>query len=182
MSDLRCLLADAGHAGDIVRCVSHETHDLDHPVRRHAEAFFHVPGLVDLVLERVIDLYAGSHELEEVLVTRDDCDFHAARLGIPGERGDHIVGLLAFDHEDRDTERLHQFVDIGDLGDEVSGHGRPVGLVFLVFTMSAGRTLRIEHDGKQVRCLVLDNFKSIFAKPKTAFVGMPVEVLSPRIA
>jgi len=50
-------------------------------------------------------------------------------------------------------------VDVGDLGDEVLGHGRPVGLVFLVFTMSTGRTLGIEDNGEQGGCFVLDDLQ-----------------------
>ena len=71
----RALLADAGHALDVVDRVAHERQHVDDLVGPHAELFEHAGGVVPRAfVARVVDGDAVADELEEILVARDDGD------------------------------------------------------------------------------------------------------------
>ena len=65
------------------------------PVRRYAEPLLDIFRLIDFLLQRVVDLDVRPDELENVLVSGDDGDVHAVRLGFARQRGNHIVCFLA---------------------------------------------------------------------------------------
>ena len=80
-----------------------------------------------------------------------------AARGLRGERADHVVGLHAFDHQQRPAMRAHEFVQRRDLRDEVVGHRRPVRLVLRVPVVAERLARRVEHDGEVVRLAVIDH-------------------------
>ncbi len=71
----RALLADAGHALDVVDGVAHQRQHVDDLIGRDAELLLHsgrvVPGAF---VARVEDADAVAHQLKEVLVAGDDHD------------------------------------------------------------------------------------------------------------
>ena len=69
----RALLADAGHALDVVDRVAHQREHVDDLVRRDAELLLHARGVVPgALVARVEDADAVADELKEVLVAGDD--------------------------------------------------------------------------------------------------------------
>jgi hypothetical protein len=141
---LRGFFSDSIDAWNVIRRISHETHDLYHSVRRHTEALFHIFGFKHLFFESIIDLDVRSNELKDILITRNDRDVHTFSFCFSGQCSDHIVSLLTFPNEDRDAKRLHHPVDIGDLGNQVPGHGGTVRFVLLEFNVPSRRPLRVK--------------------------------------
>ncbi|MCG3773224.1 MAG: hypothetical protein JW395_0028 [Nitrospira sp.] len=84
----RRLLADALHAGNIVRRVAHEPHDLHHARRLYAETFAAFCFAEPLVFHRIVDADVGRQELEHVLVAGDDDNVEPGLLGLVRQRAD----------------------------------------------------------------------------------------------
>ena len=142
----RGLLADAGHARDVVGRIALERLVVDHLVRPQAEALVD-PG--DVVHDRVLDPGAGRHqpdprrdELEHVEVDGDDRRLEVlARVELAGDRADDVVGLVARHLVDRDAQRLDDLADLGELVAQVVGHAL-AGSPCSRRTARAGRSVR----------------------------------------
>ena len=109
----RALLADAGHALDVVDGVSHQREHVDHLFGSDAElrldAFRVVPRAFIARVEhanarRVVD------ELKEILVARHDRDRPAVGHAAHRQRADHVVGFEAGEGEHLHAERLARLV------------------------------------------------------------------------
>ena len=106
----RGLVADPGHAGDVVRGVALEPDEVGDQLRRHPVALDHPLGVVDL---GVGDPARGGHhpdsvanELVDVAIAGDDHhrDLGLARAASQGR--DHIVGLEPLDLDVAKAKRL----------------------------------------------------------------------------
>ena len=146
----RGLLADAGHARDVVGRVALERLVVDHLVGPQPEPLV---DLRDVVHHRVLDAGARRHqpdprrdELEHVEVDGDDRRLEVvARVELLRDRPDDVVGLVALHLVDRDPERLDDLADLRELVAEVVRHLRPGRLVLRVLLVAerrarAGRT------------------------------------------
>ena len=93
----RALLADAGHALDVVDGVAHQREHVHDLRRRDAEFLLDARGVVPRAfVARVVDADAVADELEEVFVAGDDRDLRCpAAAALRRERADHVVGLEA---------------------------------------------------------------------------------------
>ena len=80
------LLADAFHAGNVVRRIAHQSHDLDDPRWLDPEplAAFRLAG--PFILHGIVNPHVRRQELEHVLVARDDHDVVALALRLLGAR------------------------------------------------------------------------------------------------
>src|SRR5690606_34211910 len=87
-------------------------------------------------------------------------------------------GLHPFDAQKRQAQGAHAGVQRLDLGAQVIGHGRAVGLVVFEQGIPEGRALGIEDTAKGLSGYCLRRLLSMFSTPLTAPVGMPVEVVS----
>src|SRR5436190_1019555 len=124
------LLADPGHALDVVDRVAHQREHVDDLPGRDAELLLHRRGVVPgAFFLRVVDLEAVVHQLVEVLVSRDDRHLESRRDRLGRQRPDHVVGLVALRREDRHAHRLAGLVHPGNLLGEIARHRRAVGLV-----------------------------------------------------
>ena len=117
------LVADAGDAGDVVRGVALQAVEVGDQLGRDAVAVDHRLAVVDLRLgdaargRHHLDEAVGVDQLEGVAVAGDDHHRHG-RLGAQralGERGDHVVGLVALDRDVGVAERLDQRFHRGPL-------------------------------------------------------------------
>ena len=156
----RRLLADAGHARDVVGRVALERLVIDHLARNEIEPLGD-PGRV--VQDRVLDARACGHEprvvgheLEHVEITGDDRGLQAAALGVDRDRADDVVGLVARQLVDGDAQRLHHLANLGELVAQVVGHALAGRLVLGVLLVAEGRTLEVEGDRDVVRADVCD--------------------------
>ena len=105
----RALLADARHAGDVVARIPDQREHV-HDQRRLDAELLDDASLVEprAVLPRVVDADSGANHLKEVLVDRYDRDIEPGCDRPCRDRADHVVGLVAFDREDRDARALRR--------------------------------------------------------------------------
>ena len=142
------LLADARDARDVVAGVALQGLVVDEERRIEAEA---LPHRVDVVHHGVADptavdehAHVGVDQLEGVDVAGDDDHVQAGRHRLDGERADHVVGLEGGDLDLRDAEDGDDVTRPLDLGAEVLGHGRALGLVSGHLLMAEGRPRRVK--------------------------------------
>ena len=115
------LLPDPLDARHVVGTVAHERQVIHDALGRDAEPLAGI-GLVDPLLfdgrgaasARVEQDDARADELVEVLVARHDDGLEPPLRRRGGERADHVVGLEAFDADDRDAERVQDLFDALD--------------------------------------------------------------------
>ena len=108
----RGLLADPGHARDVVGRVALERLVVDHLAGHEVEPLGDLRRVVE---DRVLDPRPGRHqpgvvgdELEHVEVAGHDRRVEAAPLGVHGDRADDVVGLVAGQLVDGDAQRLRR--------------------------------------------------------------------------
>ena len=108
----RGFLADPGDAGDVVGGVAAQPHQVGDQLRRHPVALLDRGAVVDLGLG---DPARGAHhpdpvadQLVGVAVAGDDHHLDPLLARLPGERGDHVVGLEAVDLDVGVAEGLDQ--------------------------------------------------------------------------
>ena len=125
------LVADARDAGDVVGGVALEPDEVRDQLRRDAVAVDHALAVVDLrvghAAARAHDPHAVVDELVGVAVARDDHHGDPALLGLLGERGDHVVGLVALDGDVAVAERLHERAQVRPLELEQVGPATSAG-------------------------------------------------------
>ena len=122
--------ADQRHAGNVVDAVTDQGLEVDdlvgtHPPRLGQEGF-----VLQRVLADVVELHAGADQLSSVLVAGDDPDLVSCLHGPPGQGGEDVIGLPAFEFQYRQSEAGHHFLDQADLRNQVGRHLVPVRLVF----------------------------------------------------
>ena len=139
----RRLLADARHAGDVVRAVAGERLEVDELLRRQAVA------LLDLLqpvsrrhrigpARRVENLHLLVDQLEHIAVAGHDEHVVPFAAGLVGQRAEDIVGLVVSVGENRDVERAQHGFDARHLRAHVVGHGVARRLVFGEFGVAPG--------------------------------------------
>ena len=140
------LVADAGHALDVVDRVAHQREDVDHLLRRHTKLLLDGGGVVPgALVARVEHADAVANELKEVLVERDDDRVEAGVDGLQRQRPDDVVGFIAIRCDDGDAERFACRMHHRDLDGELIGHRRAIGLVIpgqIVTERAAGQIER----------------------------------------
>ena len=150
---LRPDLVDAGH---VVDRIADQRQVVEELVGAHAELGEHTRLVQRLVGHRVDAGDAGHDELRHVLVAGGDQRLDIRALGRVRQRGDDVVRLDAFDHQQRPAMRAHQRVQRLDLAREILGHRRPVRLVLRIPVVAKRLARRVEHHGEVVGRRVVD--------------------------
>ena len=117
--------------------------------------------------KRVLD------QLVAVAVAGDHDDRPLVVPGPGGERGDHVVGLVAGHLEDGDGQRLDHLADEADLLAQDVGRGGAVGLVGVDLLVAERRLGPVEGHGDPSGRWSRSRLMSIDVKPNTAFVTWP---------
>ncbi len=153
------LFADALHARNVVRTVSHQPHDFHHARRLDAEALqaLRFPG--PLVFHGVEDADLGREELKHVLVARDDDNVVAGLLGLHGQGADEVIRLIAGDAQARNVEGLDHAVNVGNLRLHAFRHGRALGFIVLEGLVAERWPLFIEGHRQAVRLVLADDLQ-----------------------
>ena len=149
------LLADARHAGNVVRSVAPQREDVAHK-----------DGIVDAVLlaDRIavhdldasvrafllVNLTVVAHQLAVVLVGRHHEDLVAGFDALLRQGADHVVGLVAFDLQNRNAHRLQHPFHIGNRKQDVFGSLGAVGLVLRKNLAAETAALGVERHAQQV--------------------------------
>ena len=143
------LVADAGDAGDVVGRVALEADEVRDQLGRDAVAVDHGLAVVDLRVRdaagRGHDPHAVVDELVGVAVAGHDHHGHAALLGLLGEGGDHVVGLVALDRDVRVAEGLYERTEMRPLELQEVRSGAALRLV-VGADLLAARHARVPHD------------------------------------
>jgi hypothetical protein len=145
------LVSDAGDTRDVVRRVALEADEVRDELGRDAVAVDDRLAVVDL---RVGHAARGrhhphpvAHQLVGVAVAGDHHDRHAARLGLGGEGGDHVVGLVALDGDVGVAEGVDERREVRPLLLEQVRAARALGLVLGGDLLAAGETGVPDHHG-----------------------------------
>ncbi len=92
------LLPDPRHAGDVVGGVALETYQVGDQAGGHAEPLLHRGRVVDLDLGHAPgvghDAHVGAGQLQGVPIAGDDHRLATLGLGLAGESGQDVVGLV----------------------------------------------------------------------------------------
>ena len=151
----RALLADPGHALDVVDRVAHEREHVDDLLGRDTELLLHGSRVVPRAfVARVEHTQAVVHELVEVLVHRHDDDVEACGGRLHGQRPDDVVGLIILGIQNGYAQRFAGGVNHRNLHGQLVGHRRAEGLVVRHDVIAKGPAGQIER-GRDVRRLVV---------------------------
>ncbi len=144
------LVADPRDAGDVVAGVALEADEVRDQLGRDAVAVDHALAVVDL---GVGDAAAGGHdphavgdELVGVAVAGDDHHGDPALLGLLGQRGDHVVGLVALDGDVAVAERLDERAQVRPLELQQVRAAGALRLVVGAELLAAGHPRVPDHD------------------------------------
>ncbi len=152
----RRLRADAGDAGDVVDGVADERQIVRDLLRCNAELLLDAGAVEPRVVHRVDERDVTVDELREILVARRDDRRRAGRRCGPGQCADDVVGLDAFDAQQRNAHRFDRFEQRRHLRAQLVGHRWPVGLVLGVQLVAEGLARRVEDDGHARRLQLVE--------------------------
>ena len=170
------LLANARHAGDVVRGIAFERLHVRHVFRSEAL----IPFLDGLHVVDAGVSESGVHEepdvrrnqLELVGVSRDDEGFDALVLGPRGERADEVVRLESVVFKHRYLERFHDRLDHRDLFVEFRVDWRPVRFVLREQFVPKSGSARVQRERHVGRGVVPDDLEERVEEPVCA-AGVP---------
>ncbi len=168
-------LADPRHAGDVVRGVAAQPHQVGDQLRRHAVALQHRVCVVDLGLG---DSARGAHhpnsppdQLVGVAIAGDDHHRDPLLARAAGQRGDHVVGLVALDLDVGVAEGLDQRHQVRPLLAQQVGARFALRLVEIVGDLAPGHP-RIPGDNHPRRTVLVDDLDQHRGQPVDR-VGRP---------
>ena len=151
-----CLLADAGHAGDVVGRVAHQRFEVDHFERVEAVL---LPEQGGVVLGRLglahpgfdeYDVAIVRDELEGVAVAGHEEGLIALLLADAGHGAEEVVGLPAGQLIAADAHRVQRLLEKRHLYAQLLGHGLSRGLVRVAQLMAERRGVYVERDAYAV--------------------------------
>ena len=154
------LLADPGHAFDVVDRVAGKRLDIDQRRRLDAEALLDLAHPDSPIAHRVPQRDVRADQLHEVLVRGDDRDDEMLVRRALGERADHVVGLESIEHQRLDPKRLDRAMDVGNLHDKIVGRLGAVGLVIGEQVVAKSFFRRVEDDRDMRRAHVLQQLQN----------------------
>ena len=96
----------------------------------------------------------------EMISTRKPCCPGPVHQG-----ADEVVGLEAFLPQGRQPEAVDDLLDIGELHDQLFGHGGPVGLVVGKVAVPLGGPLGVEDQGQVMGLPLLDDLEEHVGHP-----------------
>ena len=154
------LRADAWHAGHVVRTISHQSQEIDHPIRRDAHAFhdsFRTDEFRITTATQTIHFDSVGHELHEILIARDEIRFNVFRLGLHRQCPHHIVRLVPFRLNERNAKRFNDLLNDGKLIRQLVRHLLSRRFVRGECLVTKRRCRHIERARDIVRLLLFQN-------------------------
>ena len=151
----RGFFTHTGHAGNVVDLVAHQRQVIDDQLRPDTEFLFHAIGVVDASGHGVDQRNVRADQLRHVLVAGGDDHVALFPGRLTRQSTDHVIGLHAFDAQQRQAEGTHAGMQRLDLDAQLVRHGRTIGLVLGEQLIAEGAALGVEDHGKRaVRVLL----------------------------
>jgi hypothetical protein len=155
------LLAHARHAGDVVRAVARQGHEIDDLLRPEPQLGPQLvgPDLLVVGVERPLRAHqphALGDQLPEILVAAHQVHGVATRLEAPRQGRQHVVGLPTLALQHRQAQGVEGLEQARHLGHEALRPGRAVGLVGGIAHVPEGRTGGVEGDRSRFRRVALE--------------------------
>ena len=144
------------YAGDVVDGVADQRQIVGDLLGCNAELLLDAGAVERRVVHRVDERDVTVDELREILVARRDDRRRAGGRRSPSQRADDVVGLDAFDAQQRNAHRFDRFEQRLDLRAQLVGHRRPVRLVLGVEVVAERLAGRVEHDGHARRLQLVE--------------------------
>ena len=148
---LRGLVADAGHAGDVVDRIAHQRQHVDHlSDLGYAPALAHFGRPVDRRraarrAAQPVQRGAVGDQLRQILVRRHQHRAEAGRLGPRGDGADHVVGLRADPGDLRDAQRRGDGAHVVERLKHLFRRLFPLRLVLAVLVVAAVAAGAVKH-------------------------------------
>ena len=156
------LVADAGHARQVIRGLALERDEIDPLLRRHAVALDHrrriVTDHVGDAAARHDDGDAVAHQLKDIAIAGDQNYFATFFPRVLGQGRQQVVGFVAFQLDRGNAQASQHLADQRQLLLEQVGSRGSAGLVFLVAIESKLRRALIEANDDSLRPLVGQKF------------------------
>ncbi|OPZ81468.1 MAG: hypothetical protein BWY76_03022 [bacterium ADurb.Bin429] len=146
----RGLLADAGHAGDVIRRVAGKRLHIGNLHGSDAVALHHTGSIILYRIGQAFFIHQHVHgiiyKLKSIAVGGDDERLPTFRFSAAGEGADDVIRLEAFDTEHGNAHRLQHLV----------GHGLAVRLVVFIRFMAEGGGGHVKSDGDIIRLHLIE--------------------------
>ncbi len=143
---LRALVPDPRRARNIVDRIALQSQQVRHLPGRNPHEFFHFGGVVPgVVLGRVQHGDLVGHQLQHVLVARNDHDLETRLRRLSAQRADHVVRLIARRLHNRNPQAFNQLLYVRNLLDQVRRSLGTVGLVVGVLFLAKRLAQAFKH-------------------------------------
>ncbi len=137
-------MTDTGYAGNIIRCIAGQTHDIDHLAGFNTKRFSDSLYIYGFFLHRVPDNGLVGYKLHEILIPGNHHHGKPGFFSPAPESTDKIISLKTRHFHDQYIEPLGYFLYVRDLNRQIFRLGGTIGLVVLVDFMPEGRPLGIK--------------------------------------
>ncbi len=132
---------------DVVDTIADQREIIDHAFGRYTELFQHSLSVIEGAGQCVYQGDVIVDDLCHVFVTGRDHRIDTVVGRLRRKRSDHVVGLDAFDHQQRQTQGAYDRMDGLYLHRELVRHRRAVGLVIGIDLVAKGLALGVEYHG-----------------------------------
>ena len=142
--------AHLGYTGHVVNHIAHQGLKIHHQVRRHAKLGLHASQVAALAVHGVNDGDVAVDQLGQVFVAAAHNHLYALPRGNHRECADHVVRLHTGHVQHLPAHQAHHLMDGFDLGTQVVGHRRAMGLVLGVQVVPKGGAFGIKNTSRVV--------------------------------
>ncbi|MNZ48003.1 hypothetical protein D3C78_657360 [compost metagenome] len=149
------LRTDTWNTRNVVGRIAHERQIIDDLLRSDAEFLLHALHVHAATGHGVDQGNVTIDQLRHILVARGDDYRTIRRRTAASQSANHVIGLDAFDAQQREAQGDHALVQRFDLHAHVVRHTRTVGLVFGVHVIAKSPALGVEHHGERTIRILL---------------------------
>ncbi|MNZ86966.1 hypothetical protein D3C78_1058120 [compost metagenome] len=150
------------HTGNVIDLVAHESEEIDDVLRTDAELLVYARDIKHSSSHGIDQRNVAVDQLRHVLVAGRDNHRTSGRGTAAGQGADHVVGLDAFNTQQRIAQGPNAGMQRLDLHAQVIRHAWSVGFVLGEHFVAESATFGVEHHRKQaVRILFAQAFEHV---------------------
>ena len=153
---------NAWNARDVVGRIAHQRQVIDDLLRSDAKFLLYALNIHRATSHGIDQGNVPVDQLRHVLVAGRNHHRPVGGRAAAGQGADHVIGLHAFDTQQREAQSDHALMQRLDLQAHVVGHARTVGFIFGVHFIAKSPTLGVEHHRERaVRVLLAQAFEHV---------------------